>query len=107
MSRVRVLIYLRGSGDTRIEQAYHRISADLAGTPGLLGNELLRSPHDPEEMAVFSEWTGLEAFDEWERGSSHRATTEPLREHQDRSRPKPFAIYQVVSEYRGRESGVQ
>ncbi|MEU0537142.1 antibiotic biosynthesis monooxygenase family protein [Amycolatopsis tolypomycina] len=100
MSRVRVLLYLRGADTAQVERAYHRISTSLAGTPGLLGNELLRSPHDPAEMAVLSEWSSLEEFGVWERGPGHRASTAPLRDHQDGSRARPFAIYQVVSEYR-------
>lgn len=105
MSRVRVLLYLRGADSEPIERAYHRISGTLAGTPGLLGNELLRSPHDPAELAVLSEWASLEEFDAWERGPDHRASTAPLRDHQDGTRAKPFAIYQVVSEHRADEFG--
>jgi heme-degrading monooxygenase HmoA len=99
--RVRVLLYLRAAESevTAVEEAYHRISKDLAGTPGLLGNELLREAFDPGAFAVLSEWEELAAFQAWESGSAHRGTTSPLRRYQDSGRPRPFALYEVAAEY--------
>ncbi|MGY1434625.1 antibiotic biosynthesis monooxygenase family protein [Streptomyces reniochalinae] len=99
--RVRVLLYLRAAESevAAVEEAYHRISKDLAGTPGLLGNELLRETSDPGAFAVLSEWENLAAFRTWESGSAHRGTTSPLRAYQDGERPRPFALYEVAAEY--------
>lgn len=97
----RVMLYCRvPDGDvTGIEQAYHRISADLAGTAGLVRNELLRDLLDPDRFVVLSEWESLEAFREWEQGSAHRGTTAPMRPFQDTSRGIPFGLYEVCAAY--------
>ncbi|MFB9235136.1 antibiotic biosynthesis monooxygenase family protein [Plantactinospora siamensis] len=81
-----------------VERAYHVISGDLAGTPGLRGNQLLRSVMDPADYAVVSEWVDLAAFRSWEVGAGHRGATAPLRPHQ-RANPGTFAIYEVVASY--------
>jgi heme-degrading monooxygenase HmoA len=80
-----------------VERAYHAISAELLGTPGLLGNQLLREPADPARYVVVSEWAGMAEFAVWERGADHRGTTSPLRPYQDRNR-RP-AIYEEVAAY--------
>lgn len=99
--RVRVLVYATApeTAPGAVDEAYHRISSELAGTPGLLGNELLRSPGEPAAYVVMSEWEDLAAFQTWERGQHHRSTTAPLRPFQDHGRGSPFALYQVVANY--------
>lgn len=83
--------------------AYHRVSRELAGTAGLIGNELLHAPMDPECVVVMSEWESLDAFGEWERGAAHRGTTAPLRRYQDRDRASPFDVLAVVASYHEQE----
>jgi heme-degrading monooxygenase HmoA len=99
--RTRVMIWHRAPhGDTgAIEQAYEQISKQLAGTPGLLGNELLRAADDASRLLVMSEWESLAAFKEWEEGVSHRGTTSPLRRYQDRERDRFYEIYEVTAAY--------
>lgn len=99
--RVRVLVYTAAPGTEpdAVAEAYHRISADLAGTPGLLGNELMRSAADSADYVVMSEWESLAAFRTWEEGQSHRNTTAPLRPYQDYRRGSPFGLYEVVASY--------
>lgn len=99
--RVRVLVYATAPDTARdaVDEAYHRISADLAGTPGLLGNELLRSTIDPAGYVVLSEWVDLAAFRAWEQGRTHRGTTSPLRPFQDHSHGGPFGLYEVIANY--------
>ncbi|MGW0520097.1 antibiotic biosynthesis monooxygenase family protein [Crossiella sp. NPDC003009] len=95
-ARVRVLVYAvapAGSPEA-VTLAYHRISGLLAGTPGLLGNELLQSVRAPDEFAVLSEWESLAAFQRWESGPGHRAATAPLRQY-----GTGFQVYQVTAEY--------
>jgi heme-degrading monooxygenase HmoA len=99
--RVRVLVYAVApeSGDAAVEEAYHRISRELRGTPGLLGNELLRSLRDPRGFVVMSSWESLDAFGAWEAGSAHRSATAPLRPLQDGARPVRFDLYEVRAAY--------
>jgi heme-degrading monooxygenase HmoA len=95
---VRVLIF--AVADDGVERAYREISTALRGTPGLLGNELLRE-FGPAAgtFAVMSEWTSREAFQNWEQSRAHRDVTAPLRPYQDTSRGRPFALYEVVARY--------
>ncbi|HEY3477982.1 MAG TPA: antibiotic biosynthesis monooxygenase family protein [Streptomyces sp.] len=99
--KVRVVLYLRvpETGPEAIHDAYHRISEELAGTPGMLGNELLGSVLSAEEFAVLSEWADLPAFQAWEQGPAHRGKTSPLRPYQDRDRGRHYGIYEVVAAY--------
>ncbi|MFI8520750.1 antibiotic biosynthesis monooxygenase family protein [Streptomyces sp. NPDC085481] len=99
--RIRVMLYLRAAeGDAgAVTEGYHRVSRDLAGTPGLLGNELLREATDPGAYAVLSEWESMAAFRDWEAGSAHRGATSPLRPFQDTERRSPFALFEVDAAY--------
>ncbi|MFF2215400.1 antibiotic biosynthesis monooxygenase family protein [Streptomyces antibioticus] len=99
--RVRVLLHLRAEAEQvpEVEEAYHLISKELDGTPGLLGNELLRDLTAPGGFAVLSAWDSLAAFRAWEEGAAHRGTTSPLRAFQDRGRPSPFALFEVAAAY--------
>lgn len=100
-ARVRVLIYAQAPVDepAAVEVAYHQISRDLAGTPGLLGNELLRAADDGAAFVVMSEWQSLDAFRSWEAGTAHRDATAPLRRYQRPAGPRPFGIYEVAATY--------
>jgi heme oxygenase (mycobilin-producing) len=94
--RARVMVWYVVPGDDAgaVERAYDQISGDLAGTPGLLGNELLRRTDDPRRVMVMSEWESLAGFQKWEQGAGHRAATSPLRPYADR-----YEIYEVVSAF--------
>lgn len=100
-TRARVLIYFRAPGGDggAIEHAYHGISEALAGTEGLLHNELLRDVAESDSFIVLSEWRDLAAFRAWEEGAGHRSTTSPLRQFQDRDRLRHYGIYEVVAAY--------
>jgi heme-degrading monooxygenase HmoA len=99
--RVRVLVWHRATPETGlyVVDAYHGISNALAGTPGLLRNELLRAPTDAASLVVASEWESMAAFQAWEQGPDHRDTTAPLRPYRDRERARPFDILEVVAAY--------
>jgi heme-degrading monooxygenase HmoA len=103
--RVRVLVYACDPGDDpgAVERAYHRVSRDLAGVDGLLGNQLLRSVPQPDRFVVTSEWESIVAFRAWEAGADHRETTAPLRPLQDGDRTGVFGLYEVAAEYRSTE----
>lgn len=99
--KVRVVLYLKTpeEGPGKVHEAYHQISEQLAGTPGLLGNELLHSVLNGEEFAVLSDWEDMKAFQTWEQGPAHQSKTSPLRPYQDRERGAHYGIYQVVASY--------
>jgi len=102
VSEIRVLVYQAAHDEEQLAQvraAYHRVSERLAGVPGMLGNELLRSPADPTALAVMSRWESLSAFQIWEAGAEHRDDTAPLRPFRDTRTPTPFAIYEVDAAY--------
>lgn len=94
--RVRVLIWHRSDGRSAdLERTYHEISRRLAGTPGLLGNELWRSADDPDGYAVMSEWKDLAAFQTWaDDPEQHQATT-ALRAYR-RPGDRVAELYQVT-----------
>ncbi|MEV6591734.1 antibiotic biosynthesis monooxygenase family protein [Streptomyces acidicola] len=100
-ARARVLLWHRAPADDpgAVERAYEQISRHLSGTPGLLGNELLRSADDPGSLVVMSEWESLAAFRAWEETTQHRPSTSPLRSYQDRARERFFEVYEVVAAF--------
>lgn len=101
-NEVRVLIFNQTEDAAGIEAAYHEVSRELAPVPGLLGNELLRSAHDPTGFVVVSSWQSMELFERWEQGAGHQDTTAPLRPFRDTRMSMPFGIYQVAAAYQGR-----
>ncbi|WP_433722083.1 antibiotic biosynthesis monooxygenase family protein [Actinoplanes sp. CA-051413] len=99
-TRVRALLFLAagtGAGSELIADAYHRVSSELAGTAGLLGNELLRCRDEPDRLVVLSEWASLADFQRWERTAGHRAATAPLRPFQEHAAPPRHGCYEVVA----------
>ncbi|WP_414170151.1 antibiotic biosynthesis monooxygenase family protein [Streptoverticillium reticulum] len=96
---VRVLVYHTARGAEAVESAYHEVSRQLAGVPGMLGNELLHDVHDTEGFVVVSKWQDLAAFERWERGEGHRDSTAALRPYRDHRRGRPFAVYRVTAAY--------
>jgi heme-degrading monooxygenase HmoA len=96
-ARVRVLVWYRAADHEQIISAYRQVTAELAGTPGLLSSELIRSAADQESYAVLSEWQSLAALRSWESGRGHAETPAALRLLSDRSRPGgSFGVYQVI-----------
>ncbi|WP_238014797.1 antibiotic biosynthesis monooxygenase [Dactylosporangium sp. AC04546] len=99
--RVRVVVWCREpAGDPgAVRRAYDDVSRRLAGTPGLVGNQLLVSRLHPGVVAVQSEWASLAEFREWEEGGEHRDATAALRPFQDAGRTPVYDVYEVVAEY--------
>ncbi|MFJ2578122.1 antibiotic biosynthesis monooxygenase family protein [Kitasatospora aureofaciens] len=100
--RVRIMLFCKvpdGGSESEVEEAYHLISKTLAGTPGLLGNELLRSLIEDGAFAVMSEWESFDAFHHWDEGPAHKDQTAPLRPYQDPARPRPWEMYTVQAAY--------
>jgi heme-degrading monooxygenase HmoA len=88
-----------GGAGADLAALYRRVSQDLAGAPGLIGNELLRSIADPDRFVIMSEWRSLKAFDAWAATPGHLVTA-PLRRYRVKgARGKPFEMYEVVDAY--------
>jgi heme-degrading monooxygenase HmoA len=99
VSEVRVLIYHATGDADGVLDAYHQVSKEMAGVPGLLGNELLHGVHQPDRFIVLSRWASLDAFNTWEQGREHKGSTEPLRQYRDTSMARPFGVYAVTAQY--------
>jgi quinol monooxygenase YgiN len=73
---VRVLVYQQARDAlelSAVQEAYDLVSGRMAGVPGMLGNELLRSAADPTALVVVSRWADMAAFKEWEQGPGPEA----------------------------------
>ncbi|MEV7467843.1 antibiotic biosynthesis monooxygenase family protein [Streptomyces kronopolitis] len=79
--------------------AYHEASRRMAGTPGLLGNQLMTAVDAPDSFVVVSRWSNWDAFAAWEGSAGHKEQTAPLRNFRDTSRERPFEIYRVLASY--------
>ncbi|MGW1221365.1 antibiotic biosynthesis monooxygenase family protein [Streptomyces californicus] len=93
-----VLYHLSPSGED-VLAAYHEASRRMAGTPGLLGNQLMSEVGRPDSYVVVSHWDAWESFETWESGSEHKEQTAPLRAFRDTERVRPFEIYRVLAAY--------
>lgn len=96
---VEVVLYHLTERRTDIVAAYHEASRRMAGTPGLLGNQLMRQVGRPDSYVVVSRWESWESFEKWEAGAEHKDQTAPLREYRDTERERPFEIYEVLARY--------
>jgi heme oxygenase (mycobilin-producing) len=94
-----VLIYHATDDVDGVLAAYHEVSAEMSGVPGMLGNELLRSVVDPLGFVVASRWVDIDAFNTWEQGPEHKDTTSALRRYRDTRMERPFGVYQVTASY--------
>jgi heme oxygenase (mycobilin-producing) len=103
---VRVLLYHLADDGHGVEAAYHQVSETLAGVPGLLGNELLRSVHDARAFLVISTWLDRESFDCWEQGAGHKSSTAPLRPFRDVGNPNAWGVFQTIAAHQSTAGAV-
>ncbi|MFJ7081867.1 antibiotic biosynthesis monooxygenase family protein [Streptomyces griseus] len=96
---VEVVLYHLSPRGEDVLAAYHEASRRMAGTPGLLGNQLMTELGRPDSFVVVSHWDTWESFATWESGLEHKNQTAPLREFRDTERARPFEIYQVLASY--------
>ncbi|MGI5377692.1 antibiotic biosynthesis monooxygenase family protein [Streptomyces sp. CA-251387] len=96
---VEVVLYHLSDRGEDVLAAYHEASRRMAGTPGLLGNQLMNELGRPDSYVVVSHWDSWKSFETWERGAEHKDQTAPLREFRDTERDRPFEIYQVLASY--------
>lgn len=67
-----------GTAD-QFESAFAQVRAKVAGTPGHLGDQLLRAAETPDRYILLGHWESRERFLEWEDAPVHREMTTPLR----------------------------
>ena len=94
-TRARVLFLIRIPADRTTEflNAYEAIRYQVAeGVEGHLVDQVCQSGTDPEQWLITSEWTSLEAFENWERDPSHRELVRPMRECMTEARSIRFRI---------------
>ena len=76
--RVMVRAQVRQADAVAFEAAFAEVTRKVRGTPGHLGDELLRGD-EPGSYILLSEWESREAFLAWEDAPIHRQTTTPMR----------------------------
>jgi heme-degrading monooxygenase HmoA len=97
--QVQVVVYHLADDPEAVLAAYHQSSARMAGTPGLLANELQQGVADERSFAVVSRWAGWADFASWEASAGHRDQTAPLRAFRDHTRQRPFEVFRVTARY--------
>jgi heme-degrading monooxygenase HmoA len=97
--QVQVVVYHLADDPAAVLTAYQQSSARMAGTPGLLGNELHQGVTDTRSFAVVSRWAAWADFAGWEASAGHREQTAPLRPFRDHTRERPFEVFRVTARY--------
>jgi heme-degrading monooxygenase HmoA len=83
-ARVMVFAKINRENADAFEAAYAQVTANVKGTAGHIGDELLRrrEPADPEgeplSYILLSEWESKEAFLAWEESLAHVAKRSPM-----------------------------
>jgi heme-degrading monooxygenase HmoA len=83
-ARVMVFAKINREDADAFETAYAQVTANVRGTAGHIGDELLRrrEPPDPSEeplsYILLSEWESKEAFLAWEESLAHVAKRSPM-----------------------------
>jgi heme oxygenase (mycobilin-producing) len=83
-ARVMVFAKINRGDEQAFEAAYAQVTANVKGTEGHIGDELLRraEPPDPESeprsYILLSEWESKEAFLAWEESVAHVAKRSPM-----------------------------
>jgi heme-degrading monooxygenase HmoA len=93
----RILVFAKVAADEAdaFEKAYLQVTERMQGTPGLIGDELLRDASGTGEYILLSEWESIEQFKKWEEGDSHRETTVAMRPYW--AGTSEFRIYDLAA----------
>jgi heme-degrading monooxygenase HmoA len=84
-TRVMVFAKIKPGEEAAFEAAFAEVTRKVKGTPGHIGDELLRddteagSDGEPSSYILLSEWESKEAFLAWEDAPIHMQTTTPMR----------------------------
>lgn len=83
-ARVMVFAKIDRDDEEAFEAAYAQVTSTVKGTPGHIGDELLRrnEPPDPEDeprsYVLLSEWESRQAFLAWEDAPVHTEKRNPM-----------------------------
>jgi heme-degrading monooxygenase HmoA len=83
-ARVMVFAKIDRGDEEAFEAAYAQVTSNVKGTPGHIGDELLRraEPPDPDDQSrsyvLLSEWESKEAFLAWENAPVHTEKRNPM-----------------------------
>jgi heme oxygenase (mycobilin-producing) len=83
-ARVMVFANINRGDEEAFEAAYAQVTATVKGTPGHIGDELLRRAIPPDEedgprrYVLLSEWESKEAFIAWEDAPVHTQKRNPM-----------------------------
>jgi heme-degrading monooxygenase HmoA len=92
-ARVVFLIRVPAERASAFLEAYEQIRYQVAeGVEGHLVDQVCQSGSDPEQWLITSEWTSLEAFENWERDPSHRELVRPMRDCMTEAKSIRFRI---------------
>jgi heme-degrading monooxygenase HmoA len=86
-ARVMVFAKINRGDEEAFEAAYAEVTANVKGTKGHIGDELLRraEPQDPENeprtYILLSEWESKEAFLAWEESPVHVNKRSPMHQY--------------------------
>jgi heme-degrading monooxygenase HmoA len=78
-ARVMVFATVDPSDAEAFEAAFALVRQSVAGTPGHLGDQLLKDDGAPGRYILLSKWRTIEQFRAWEDAPVHRQMTTPLR----------------------------
>ena len=79
-------------------RAYDQIRYQVAeGVDGHLVDQVCRSPTDPEQWLITSEWESLAHFEAWEGSAGHRELVRPLRDCMIEARSLRFTVLAETS----------
>jgi heme-degrading monooxygenase HmoA len=91
--RVAFVIRLKPGMEEQFLEAYESIRYEVArGVKGHIVDQVCRSPEDPDEWLITSEWESLDDFLEWERTEEHRALAKPLRDCMAEARSLKYVV---------------
>lgn len=79
MIRVMVHATVRDGSQQEFETAFEHVRRAVAGTPGHVEDQLLRSSEDSTSYVLLSMWESREQFLAWEDAPIHRQLTVPMR----------------------------
>ncbi|HEX9417172.1 MAG TPA: antibiotic biosynthesis monooxygenase family protein [Gaiellaceae bacterium] len=104
MAKGRVVFILDlkpGAGEQFLE-AYEGLRYDVAqGVKGHIVDQVCRSPENPDQWLITSEWESIDDFLAWEATEEHRELAKPLRDCIDKA---TSLKYVVVEETRAAKS---
>lgn len=83
-----------GTGE-EFERAFDEVRSNVKGTPGHLGDQLLRHHDETDRYTLLGHWESAQRFLEWEDAPIHRETTVPLRPYW--TGPVERVIYEALA----------